>query len=104
MVANETDTPSNNEQAVERTNLDVLVGLFARESTRVPEQVDEAHSDASIDVQDEGILLRGGDLLNSESVVEERVAREVLRYVLLHKLDTEIGVVHTLNFVSNTAN
>ena len=86
------------------TNLNVLVSFLRCECATVTQQVDEAHSDASINVQDEGVLLRGGDLLNSESVVEERVAREVLRYVLLHKLDTEIGVVHTLNLVADTTN
>ena len=86
------------------TNLNVLVSFLRCECATVTQQVDEAHSDTSIDVQDEGVLLRGGDLLNSEGVVEERVAREVLRYVLLHKLDTEIGVVHTLNLVADTTN
>ena len=84
------------------TNLNVLVSFLRCEGATVTQQVDEAHSDTSIDVQDEGVLLRGGDLLNSESVIEERVARKVLRYVFLHKLDTEIGVVHALDLVTNT--
>ena len=53
------------------TNLTVLVSFLRCEGATVTQQVDEAHSDTSFDVQDEGVLLRGGDLLNSESVVEE---------------------------------
>jgi hypothetical protein len=49
------------------------------------------------------ILLGGGTLLDSESVVEQAVAGEVLAHVLLHELDTEIRVVDTLDLVANTA-
>lgn len=53
VVSNETDAPSEDEQAVEGTNLDVLVSLFRSEGTTIPEEIDEADSNTTIDVQDE---------------------------------------------------
>ena len=103
MVSNETNAPAEHEQAVQGTDLDVLVSLLRGERSTVPEQIDEAHSDASIDVQDEGVLLGGGDLLDGEGVVEERVRGEVLADVLLDELDTKIGVVDALDLVADTA-
>jgi hypothetical protein len=49
------------------------------------------------------ILLGGGHLLDSKSVVEESVAWEVLADVGLDKLDTLIWVIDTLDLVTNTA-
>ena len=49
------------------------------------------------------ILLRGSDLLNGKSIVEQAVAREVLAHVLLDEIDTEIRVVDALDLVANTA-
>jgi hypothetical protein len=49
------------------------------------------------------ILLGGGTLLDSESVVEQAVAGEVFAHVLLHEFDMEIRVVDTLDLVTDTA-
>ena len=86
----------------QKTYLDVLVSLLGGERAAVAEQVDEADGDAAIDVEDERVLLRRGDLLDSERVVEQAVAREVLAHVLLHEFDTEIGVVDALDLMANT--
>ena len=86
------------------TNFDVFVSFFSSKGAAISEKVDEAYSNAPINVQDERVLLRGGDLLHSESVVEERVAREVLLHILLHKLYAKIGVVYRLDLVPNSAN
>lgn len=124
VMTDESNASSKNEQSVQGTDLDVLIGFFAGESTAITEQVDEADGDASIDVQDElkrrgievseeprgvnkesetySILLGSGDLLNSQSVVEESVTGEVLGDVLLDELDTQIGVVDALDLVANT--
>ena len=48
------------------------------------------------------ILLRGSHLLNSEGVVEQAMAGEVLADVFLDKLDTKIRVVDTLDLVTDT--
>ena len=53
VVSNESDAPAEDEQAVEGTDPDVLVGLFGCEGARVTEEVDEADSNATVDAQDE---------------------------------------------------
>jgi hypothetical protein len=73
VVTDETDRAPEDEQAVEGADLDVLVRLLGRERARVAEKVDEAHGNATVNVQDERVLLRGRDLLDCECVVEERV-------------------------------
>lgn len=50
-----------------------------------------------------GILLGRGDLLDSESVVKQAVAREVLVNVLLDELDTKIRVVDALDLMTDAA-
>jgi len=41
------------------------------------------------------MFLRRRNLLNSESIVQQTVAREVLVHILLHKLNTKIRIVHS---------
>ena len=64
VVANETDAAAEDEQTVERADLDVLVGFFGREGAAVAEEVDEADGDAAIDVQDELERKKGSDKQN----------------------------------------
>jgi hypothetical protein len=49
------------------------------------------------------ILLGSGNLLDSESVVEQAAAGETLTNVLLHELNTELRVVDALDLVADTA-
>jgi hypothetical protein len=56
----------------------------------------------TIDVQDQVVLLRSGDSLNGDGIVEEFVGREVLHHVFLDQLDTQIRVVSGLNSVTDT--
>ena len=74
VVSNESDAPAEDEQAIEGTNPDVLVGLFGCEGARVTEEVDEADSNATDDVQDE--LERG----RSANEVEESRLNDNLQY------------------------
>ena len=48
------------------------------------------------------ILLCRRYLLNSKGIIKETMAWEVLADILLDKFYSEIGVVDTLDFVSNT--
>ena len=50
--------------------LDIFIRFLRSESATVTEQVDETHSNASIDIEDKCILLRRGDFLDSEGIVE----------------------------------
>jgi hypothetical protein len=58
MMADETDAATENEESVERSNLDIFLRLLGGKSTAITEQVDEANSDASIDVENELVLFQ----------------------------------------------
>jgi len=103
-VCNQTNATTKDEQTVEDTHLKVVLGLFGREGTAVAEQVDEAYSDATVDVEDQVVLLAGGDGLDGLGVVEQRGLGEVLVNVLLDERDTEIRIVARLDTVANTGN
>jgi hypothetical protein len=102
VVSNETNAAAKDEETVENSHLHVVLNFLGRESTAVAHQVDEADSDATIDVQNEVVLLGGGDGLDSDGIVEELGAGEVLLDELLDQLDTQIGVVPGLDSVANT--
>ena len=104
VVGNQTDTATQNEETVKDTHLHVVLNFLWRESTGVAHEVDEADSNATVDVEDEVVLLRGGDGLNSDGVVEQLGAGEVLLGELLDQLDTKIGVVTGLDTVTDTRN
>lgn len=104
VVSNKTNATSENEETVQDTHSEVVLGFFGGESTGIAEQVDEANSNTSVNVEDEVVLLGGCDGLDSNGVVEELVGGEVLGDVLLDQLDTEIGVVTGLDLVTNTGN
>ena len=101
-MRNETDTASENKEAVEDTHVQVIFSLLGAESTTVAHQIDEADGNTSVNVEDQVILLRRGNSLDGNGVVEQLVVGEVLRDELLDKLDTEIGVGARLNPVADT--
>lgn len=102
VVSNETNAAAKNKETVENSHLHVVLDFLGRESTTVAHQVNEADSNATIDVQNEVVLLGGGDGLDSDSIVEQLGAREVLLGELLDQLDTQIRVVPGLDSVANT--
>jgi hypothetical protein len=101
-MGNQTDTSAKDEETVKDTHLQVVLSLLLGEGTTVANKVDEADSDAAVNVENQVVLLRCCDRLNSERVVEQLSAGEVLLDVLLDKLDTKIGVVTRLDPVTNT--
>jgi hypothetical protein len=101
-MGNQTDRSSEHEQTVKDTHLEVVLCLFRGEGAAVAEEVDEADGDAAVDVEDEVVLLGGGDGLDGEGVVEEFGGGEVLLDEFFDELDAEIGVVAGLDAVTNT--
>jgi len=101
-VGNQTNGTTEHEQTVENTHLEVILCLFRGEGAAVAEEIDEADGDTAVDVEDEVVLLGGGDGLDGKGVVEEFGGREVLLDEFLDELDTEIGVVAGLDAVTNT--
>lgn len=102
VVGNQTNGATQHEQTVEDTHAHVVLDLLVGEGTAVAEQVNEADSNTAVDVEDQVVLLRGGDSLNSNGVVEQLGAGEVLLDKFLDQLDTEIGVVAGLDLVADT--
>src|SRR5271170_366515 len=68
-VGNQTDTTSEYEETVENAHLEVVLGFFGRESTTVAEEINKADSNTAVDVEDQVVLLAGGDSLNRDGVV-----------------------------------
>lgn len=59
-MSNQTNASAENEQAVEDTHLQVVLGLFVGEGTTVANQVNKADSNAAVHVEDEVVLLGRG--------------------------------------------
>lgn len=102
VVGNQTNAAAQNEETVKDTHSHVVLDLLAGEGTASAHQVHEADSNATVNVQDKVVLLRGGDRLDGNGVVEQLSAGEVLLDKLLDKLHTEIRVVAGLDTVTNT--
>lgn len=101
-MGNQANAATEDEKTVENTHLKVVLGFLSGESATVAEQVDEADGDTSIDVQDQVVLLAGGDGLDGLGVVEKGGAWEVLVHVFLYKRYTQVRVVSRLDTVTNT--
>lgn len=80
--------------------LKVVLGFFGSESTTVPQQINEANSNTTIDVEDEVVLLRGGDTLNRKGVIKELVGWEALLNEFLDEFNTQVRVVSGLDLVT----
>ena len=101
-MGNQSDASAEDEQAVQDTHVEIVLGFFGAEGSAVAHQVDETDGNASIDVEDEVIFLRCSDGLNGNGVVEHLATREALVDEFFHKLDTEIWIVPRFDFVANT--
>jgi hypothetical protein len=84
-MGNETDRTTEDEQTVENTHLEVVLGLLSSEGTAVADEIDESDGNGTINVENQVVLLGGGDGLDGKSVVEEGSAGEVGLDVLLDK-------------------
>jgi hypothetical protein len=102
IMRNETDRAAQHEQAVEDTVIEVVLRFFCAEGTAVAEEVDEADCNAAVNVEDEVVLLRGCDRLDSDGVIEELGGWEVLLAELLDESHTQIRVVARLYTVADT--
>lgn len=101
-VGNETNRATEHEETVEHTHLEVVFRLFRAEGAAVPEQVDKADGDTAVDVENQVVLLGGGDSFDGDGVVEELGAGEVGLAELLDEGNAEVRVVAGLDTVTNT--
>ena len=78
VMRNQANTPTKHEQAIEDTHIHVVFGFLGTEGPAVPHQINKADCDAAVDIENEVVLLRRSDGLNSNGVVEHLAAREAL--------------------------
>jgi hypothetical protein len=55
-------------------------------------------------IETHGIFFSGSNLLDAKRVIEQTVAWEVFGNIFFHKFYTKIGVINTLDLVSNSTN
>ncbi len=104
IMGNKTDASAEDEKAVEDTHLHVFFGLLGAEGTTVAHEVHETDCYSAVDVENQIVLLGGGDGFDGDGVIEHFAAGEVLLDKLFDELDAEIRVVAGLNFMTNTRN
>jgi hypothetical protein len=102
VVGNQTDTSAEHEKTVEDTHLKVVLSFLGSESTTTTDKINEADSNAAVDVKDKVVLLGCCYGLDGKSIIEKLGAWEVFLDVLLDELDTKIGVVAGLDPVADT--
>jgi hypothetical protein len=103
-MGNQTDATTKDEEAVEDSHLQVVLGFLGRKRTAVAHKINKADSNATIDVEDQVVLLGSSNGLHSQRIVEHLTAGEVVLDVVLDKLDTKVRVVSGLDPVANTGN
>ncbi len=101
-MGNQTNGSTQDEETVQNTHAEVILSLLWRERATVAEKVYKADGNTAVHVQDQVVLLGGGDSLDGDGIVEELVGSEVLHDELFDKLNTEIGVVSRLDSVTDT--
>lgn len=102
VMRNQTDRSSENEETVENTVVEVILGFLRVEGAAVAEKVDKADGDAAVNIQDQAVFLGGCDGFDSERVIEEFGAREMFLAELFDESDTQIRVVSGLDAMANT--
>ena len=69
-VGDQPDTSPEHEQTVQDAHGQVIFGLFGTESAAIAHEVDKADSYASVDVENEIVLLRSCHGLDGDGIVE----------------------------------
>jgi hypothetical protein len=59
-MGNQTDTSAENEETVKHSHLKVVLSLLVRESTTVADKINEADGNATVNVEDQVVLLGCG--------------------------------------------
>lgn len=101
VVTNETNASSEDKHPVERSGLDVRLGLVFGEAATVSKKIDKADRDAAVHVQDQVRFLTCGDTLRLKSIVQHSCLGEVVLGKLLHQGHALVRVVDGLNPVAN---
>eukprot|EP01137_Pigoraptor_chileana_P036093 Opistho-2@31092 len=102
VVANKSNSAAKNKQSVQEAHLQVLVGLLECEASARAEEVDHAHGNAAVDIEDQIRLLGCGDQFHLACKVEQGGRVKVLAAEVANNVDTHIGVADGLDPVAHT--
>lgn len=102
VMGDQADASSQNEETVENTHLQVVFSLFWTKSTAIAHKIDEADSDAAVNVENEVVLLGCCHGLNCNRIFEHFTAWEALLDKFFDKLYTEVGIITRFNLMANT--
>lgn len=102
VMSDQADAPSQNKETVEDTHLQIILGLFWTKGAAVAHKIDEADSDAAVNVENEVVLLGCCHCFNRNGIFEHFAAWEALLDKFFDKLYAEIGVIARLDLVANT--
>lgn len=102
VMSNQSRSASEHENRVECAVEDVFVGFFTGERPTRAHEVDKAHGNAPVHVENEVGFLRRGDAFHLQCVVEQRAARKVFAHVFLDDRNTHVGVGRRFDLVANS--
>ena len=88
VVGNQTDAPTENKETVKNAHGEIVLSFFRGEGAAVTEEVDEADSDTAVHVEDEIVLLGGGNGLDGDGVIEKFVGAKILHDEFFDQLHT----------------
>jgi len=101
VMCNQTNAPAKDKQSVENTHAEIVFGLFRSEGAAVAHQVNEAHGDTTIDIENQVVFLASSDSLDGDGVIKHLTAWKALLDEFFYKLNAQIRVVAGLDFVAD---
>merc|ERR1719199_1803067 len=96
VMADEAYGAAQNKETIQASTFDYLVGLLAAEGATTPNHINEAHCNASINIEDEVRTFFRSDLLDFQSVLQNRVVAEVFQRKLLDDLHPLVWIAQRL--------
>lgn len=88
VMCDQSNASSQNEQTVQDTHVEVVLGFLGAEGSAVTHQVHEADGNTSVNVKDEIVFLGCCHGFDGDGVVEHLAAWESLMDKLFDELDT----------------
>lgn len=88
VMRDQSNASSQDEQTIQDTHIEVVLGFLGAEGSAVTHQVHEANGNTSVNVKDKIVFLGCGHSFNGDGVVKHLAAWESLVDKLFDELDT----------------
>ncbi len=102
IMRNQSNTPTQHEQPVQHAHIQVIFSFLRAESATVTHEIDEADSDAAVDVEDQVVFFGGGDGFNGDGVLEHFAAGKAFLHEFFDEFDAQVGVIAGFYFVADS--